>query len=276
MTDATGTAMQLRLLDTTAQLRVDPDAVAGVARLLAPFRVGEHSEPAVIRLSLTHDRDSDLFRAYRDDELLAGANNWAVPFGAAMTALNRQAIDDYTGLALHAGVVAVDGVAIAFPADSGGGKSTLTAACVRDGFEYVSDESLCIDPASAAVVLYPKPLGLSYWSRTQVGLDDSALAFPPGRGEGMATAEDLGSRVATGEIRLAHVVLPVYGSNPAQLAAEPAQTALAALLEHSFNHYKLGERAFMLAAQLANEVQAWTLEYEDPVAAAQLIRSLVS
>ncbi len=40
------------------------------------------------------------------------------------------------------------------------GKTTLTAALVRDGFGYLSDEVAAIDPDSLVVRAYPKSLSL--------------------------------------------------------------------------------------------------------------------
>ncbi len=43
------------------------------------------------------------------------------------------------------------------------------------------------------------------------------------------------------------------------------------LLEMSFNHYKFGAQAFLLAARLANQSTAWRLTYDDPLRAGQLL-----
>ena len=53
--------------------------------------------------------------------------------------------------------------------------------------------------------------------------------------------------------------------------AKCASEAMGELLDKSFNHYKVGERAFHLAAELANGAQAWRLDYSDPRQAAELL-----
>ena len=271
----------LRLLDTTVDLRVDTrDAADGVGLLLAPFVTDEMADVDDRNCFALVDGDhtgieerAGMLLAYRNGKMLGGGGDtWANAFGAMMATLNRQVIKEYGGFALHAGVVSIGGRAIAFPADSGGGKSTLTAACLQAGFDYVSDESLCIDVDSGSVEAYPKPLELSPWSRQQLGIDDGTLAFPADRNEGMVTPVSLGSSIATDPIELSHVVLATFGADRTALVEAPGHVAMATLIEYSFNHYKHGERAFTLAAQLANQVHVWRLDYDDPVAAAQLVK----
>jgi hypothetical protein len=274
-------SFNLKLLDTPVVLRVDtPAAADGVGRLLENFISDESADtPQPDCFALVDgdntglDRRAGILLAYRNSRVIGGGDTWADAFAMLMATLNRKVIEEYRGFALHAGVVASEGKVIGFPADSGGGKSTLTAACLAAGFDYVSDESLCIDVATGSVVPYAKPLGLSRWSREQLGVDEVNLLFPSGDSEGMVLPADLGGSVASDPLELNHLVISEYGpEGKASLAEAPGHVAMAALLEFSFNHFKHGERAFTLAAQLANQVEVWQLEYSDPVAAAALLK----
>lgn len=60
---------------------------------------------------------------------------------------------------VHAGVVAVDGRALLLPGRSHDGKTTLTAALLRAGAAYGSDEYAVLDP-SGRVHPYPRPLAI--------------------------------------------------------------------------------------------------------------------
>ena len=60
---------------------------------------------------------------------------------------------------VHAGAVAHDGRAIIFPGASFSGKTTLTAALVRAGATYLSDEFAVLDP-EGLVHPFPKPLSI--------------------------------------------------------------------------------------------------------------------
>jgi hypothetical protein len=201
------------------------------------------------------------------------------PVGAALarlvTSINRIAINGYDGFATHAAVVARGDLAIALPADSGGGKSTLTAACLLAGLEYVSDEALCVDPADGAVVPYPKPIALSERSVGLLGLRPESLTVPVTGVEGLATPNDLGAMQTAGPLRLAHVVMTRIAEGGVHMHEIAASEAMAALLSYSFNHYKLGEDAFHLAASLASAARAWQLTYSDPGDAAEAIAALL-
>lgn len=62
-------------------------------------------------------------------------------------------------VAIHAGAVVVDGRAVLLPGRSLSGKSTLTAALVRCGATYYSDEFALLDGAGR-VRPYPRPMTL--------------------------------------------------------------------------------------------------------------------
>ena len=72
---------------------------------------------------------------------------------------------------LHAGAVELEGRVIVIAGVSGQGKSTLTAALVRSGFSYVTDELVIIDPSTGFVRPYLKPLDLGAESLKMLELD---------------------------------------------------------------------------------------------------------
>lgn len=149
------------------------------------------------------------------------------------------------------------------PALSGGGKSTLTASLVKTGFGYLSDEAMILDD-DGTVIPYPKPFALSAWSSKVLGIDSE-------NDEWLVTPEDLDGRLHEGPDRLTDIVLSSFGHSETSLTPLPKSSAVAALIQYSFNHYKAPERAFRLATDIAREVRAWQLEYDDPLKAAQLL-----
>jgi len=167
--------------------------------------------------------------------------------------------------AVHAGVVGWDGGILALPAESGGGKSTLTAALVRAGFGYLSDEALVIAD-SGAVVGYPKPFALSQWSAGSLGLKSDGA-------ERLVTPDQLGGGFFAGEGRLTDLVLAEYGHDKTGLHPLPRSQAVAALIRLSFNHYRDPERAFQLSTSVARDLRVWKLDYDHPLDAAELLSS---
>jgi len=176
--------------------------------------------------------------------------------------MNRTALEDAARFAIHSGAIAMGLRTVAIPAESGHGKTTLTAALVKAGFDYLSDEALVFDD-DGSVVPYPKPFALSEWSARKLGV--------PIRGEEtLATASDLGGKVGEGG-RLTDLILSEYGHEYLTLEPLPKSQAVAALIQYSFNHYKDPARAFRIATDVARDLSVWRLEYDDPIEAAEVI-----
>lgn len=207
---------------------------------------------------------------HRAGEAVHAADDLDATLAWLLVELNRAALDGYTGFAAHAGVVARGHRAIAFPARSGAGKTTLTAAAAVAGFSYVSDEALCVDFDTAAVVPYRRALVLSPWSRSAAGLDAvevqslgvGEIAIPPSR---------LGGEPPPSPLRLSDVVVMERRPGPPALVPAPRAEAMAWLLELSFNHYKRPAESFGLCATLARQACAWRLGLSDPADAAALL-----
>jgi hypothetical protein len=186
-----------------------------------------------------------------------------------LAVVNRAGIEHCESFAAHCGVIADDGRGIAFPAKSGGGKSTLVAACLRVGWSYASDEALVADWSSGALRAYAKPLTLHRWT-----LERLHLAGPPaGRQERPVLPQELGAALAEGPLRLAHVVIPRRGAGPALLTAVERGVAATTLLAHSFNHYRRPSDSVLLVSELARRAQVWDLQVDDPLEGALLLRS---
>jgi len=232
-----------------------------LAKLLAEFE--ETSTPARARniIQVTGDEDGEYF-AYQDCARLARGVSREEASAAVVAGLNRAAVEQCTHFAVHSGVAAWPRGMVAIPAESGQGKTTLTASLVRLGFQYASDEALVFD-AGGDVLPYPKPFALSTWSADLLGL-------PRNEGELLITAADLGGTVSEGG-RLTDLVVSEYGHDDLCLQPIPKSQAVAALIQHSFNHYKDPKRAFRLATDVAREVRVWRLEYDDPLEAAELL-----
>ena len=178
--------------------------------------------------------------------------------------VNQAAVDDVAEFAVHAAVLASERRIVAFPAVSGGGKTTLGAAGVLAGLDYLSDEALVIDD-EGRVVPYPKPMALSAWSCETLGLKTTGE-------ETMFTAGDLGGLARTGAGDLTDVVIAGYGGGRLALEPLPPSQAVVELIGKSFNHYKDPERAFRLATQTAQRARVWKLDYDDPTEAVELVR----
>ena len=262
------------ILGTRVRVRSqEPSISRELDRLLGRFQIeGDLPVRPSRTLSVTESEPGAQARLwlYRDCRRIAGAGEPAVVVSQLLAEANRLAVEGYRSFAIHSGVVAKGERVVAFPAQTGGGKSTLTAACVLDGFSYVSDEALCVDLETAEVMPYPRPLGLSPASLDLLGL-------PPATGpssklsESVVNVEEFGGVVSVGSLKLSDVVMAEYGHTEQTLEPVPASEVMTTLLRMSFNSYKRPEASFRLTARLAGEVRGWRLRYDDPRQAAALL-----
>jgi hypothetical protein len=242
-----------------------------VHRLLDAFAIQASPQRPAAFFSIAEAEEAPYRLLLGGEELLAGGQDAILD--RLMAQLNYVALDHCPYLASHAGVVALDDKGIAFPGPSGSGKTTLTAACVQAGFGYLSDEALCISDDSGAVVPYPKPLNV--WPQA---LEKLHVEVAPNRKRPLLlTPGDLGGGFAEPGVALTDVVIRetnVDGTSPdMKLWPVPRAEMLMTLMRNAFNHYKDRRTAFDLAARVAERARAWKLTYDDPVAAASLLRA---
>jgi hypothetical protein len=82
-------------------------------------------------------------------------------------------------LVLHASAVDMGGIALAFAADSGRGKSTLAASIARSGYRIITDDALKFMPSYAELVLAPGHPSLRLWSDSASALLATTLPLAP-------------------------------------------------------------------------------------------------
>ena len=265
--------MRVRLLGSLLEIRADEPVASRLLALLAAHRSGSTDrhgggEKSAVVVS-AHRRERVWTVDGPQGPLQTGSAAHALEL--VLSQLNHCALARCPGFAVHAGVVARDGAALALPASSGAGKSTLVAALLQAGWDYVSDEALVADWATGELLPYPKPLTLLAWSLERLGL----AAPPTGRDERSLDVCELGARVAGPPLRLAHVVVPRRGPGPAALSPLHRAQAAQVLLENSFNHWTDPPAALRTVAALVRGAQTWTLETDDPVEAARVLDGLV-
>lgn len=178
-------------------------------------------------------------------------------------------------LFLHAGVAARAGRALLLPATRDTGKTTLTAALVAAGFDYMSDELGPIDPLTGRVYPFPK----------QMSMDHSSLGFFPGLAERLEDGhelawglrqryvrpEDLGG--STGAAApVGWVVLPTTErTGPARLTPIEGAEAVRAMASNCFNLYRYRDRGVVLLARVTRAARCFRLEGGDPIERAEVL-----
>lgn len=133
-------------------------------------------------------------------------------------------------VAVHAGVVRWRGHGLLLVGDQGAGKSTLTAALVQDGAEYLTDEAAAF--VDGRVVPYLKPLSLSVDSLRVLGLDP--IPGDPTVKRHLR-AEELGGSIGTLPMRVSAVIFPRFLSDAAPQATKIARSeAVLGLADETF------------------------------------------
>jgi hypothetical protein len=185
--------------------------------------------------------------------------------------LTRTLVEHTPLLCIHAGVVAAPDGLIAFPALSGVGKTTLTAALVRGGFDYVSDEALALDRTSGLASPFPRPLSLAgdVWPLVLPERSDP----PPPNYERLVSGSEFG-RVARGPGTVRHILLPARRPGGPQLEAVRRGDVVAELLRRCFNHYVDPAASFSTIVALVRGARVWRARYEQAPDLVPLLRDL--
>jgi len=97
-------------------------------------------------------------RLYREGELLYRTRDYRDLFLFLEWQLCGLAVRSRRYLLLHAGMAARQGRGVVIAGPSGAGKTTLVAALALQGWDYLTDEILVVDPEGPSVVPFPRSL----------------------------------------------------------------------------------------------------------------------
>lgn len=169
---------------------------------------------------------------------------------------------------LHAGAVLTpDRRVVLLTGASERGKSTLVAALVQRGCDYLGEEMTGVRSGTLNTLCYPTPLALDAASRELLGLEPSGSPHThPG---------ELNSDVKflSGEVEpVSEIVLPVFEPGAAFSAARLEHTeALRALLECATNLGRAGDAGFETLCTIAEHVPVTRVVHGDSRALAESI-----
>lgn len=186
--------------------------------------------------------------------------------------LSEYAATTHGWAVLHAGGVrAPAGGIVVLPSVADGGKSTLTAALVRGGWDYLSDEAIGIRHGRMALG-FPKPLRLDPAVRPMIGAPFSP-DFNVSPSVIRHDVERLGG--PAGQVNL--VVFPTFHPGAALMLEElsPLDT-LDALLANTINLARVGQPGLASLCELAESAPAYRLVHGNAIEAAATIEELLS
>lgn len=185
------------------------------------------------------------------------------------------------GLVIHAAALALDGNAVILSAQGGSGKSTLAAWLTADGFQYLTDEVIEIPldlQPSTRLHTFPRSIFLKsgsafIWQERLPQTNsphflrfyDDAAWIDPQLFNPMPPATQAIPRL---------LVFPTYvPESPLQPQKLTAGEALFRILQNVTNARNLPRHGLDAAAQLAQQVQAYSLIYSNLPAASEWLRA---
>ncbi len=161
----------------------------------------------------------------------------------------------------HGGAAAAgkDGDAVVFPGERGRGKSTLVTTLCADGWGYLSDDVLPVDPSSGQVFPFPQTPAV----RTHPGTEMPQEWLWTTRKRDVRLP---GTRIVRSPRPIAAIVFPHYqpGADDAVVGLTPAPAALE-LLASCWNFHEHQEHALQHVSELAVRVPAYRITYSDGV-----------
>lgn len=220
--------------------------------------------------------------AIRGDHILPDALPLPLAQGllAAEMGMNLQlALGERRFLLLHAASVEKDGLGLIMTGESGSGKSTLSALLGANGWRFMGDEFVLLEPETGAMHPFPRPISLKNASiaTLEAILPDNRFgprlsATPKGDIRHLRpNSAAIAAMDKTAVPRL--IVFPRFGHDAAVRDVPPGE-AFVRLTQASTNYTALGERGFGALTRLVTTVPAKAIDYPDTATALELVGSL--
>lgn len=167
--------------------------------------------------------------------------------------VTRRAVDVSPHVCVHAGVVSSEGRGVLIAGDPGAGKSTLTTALVRAGFDYLSDEVAALDVERPRVHPVHRPIVLERAARGSF----PELGERAGPGRLHVAPDEIRSGSIGGPCDVRLIVLRRFvPDRPTELRRLSRAEAVLALGRNVFQLDRLGERGVRALARVAGEAPA--------------------
>ena len=265
-----------RVLSYAFRVRTRVRDISGpVDELLGRFRASGLNGVPTYRIDRSPS-DRTLLEVFLDGECVQRSEGAAALVEFLVWHVSARAIERIDShLALHAAALAHRGRGVVLPAPPDSGKTTLSAALTRAGFEYLSDEAALIDPGDGLVHPFPRPL---WMERPTLEKFPDLLERRPGRARlhYQVLPEELRPGAVGGPCRVRFVVAPAYRPG-STTRLEPMSRAEAIVLlgENSFNLERFGAGGVRLLGELVAGADCYRLPMGDLPSAVAAVRGLV-
>ncbi len=199
---------------------------------------------------------------------------------AAEMAMNLQmALGERRFLILHAASVEKDGKALIITGESGAGKSTLSAILSANGWRFMGDEFVLIDPVGGMAHAFPRPISLKNEAINVVQkLLPNAHYGPIQAGTAKGDIRHLAPNVAAigamhETAKPALILFPRFGSSE-DVREMGTGEIFVRLTQASTNYTVLGEGGYDALTRLVTTVPTRALDYPDTKTALSVVSRL--
>jgi HprK-related kinase A len=220
--------------------------------------------------------------AIRGDHILPDALPLPLAQGllAAEMGMNLQlALGERRFLLLHAASVEKEGRALILTGESGSGKSTLSALLGANGWRFMGDEFVLLEPETGLMHPFPRAVSLKNASiaALEAILPDNRfgprLVSTP-KGDIRHVKPDFAAIAAMDQTALPRLILfPRFGFDAAVRDVPPGEVFVR-LTQASTNYTALGERGFDALTRLVTSVPSKAIDYPDTATALEMVAAL--
>jgi hypothetical protein len=182
-------------------------------------------------------------------------------------------------LVVHAAAACLDGKGLVLPGGEGAGKTTLVAAAVRAGMDYLTDEAALFHPETGEVHPFPRPLCMEtssidlmpdIWDRL------SPEYRYPARTQYPIRFDDLGSGAIGRACRVRSVMALDYRRGAGTVLEEIGRAeAVAVLAQNALNFGSFGGRGLTILKKVVEGAKCYRLQVDHLDEAVDLLMRVV-
>jgi hypothetical protein len=263
--------MQVRNLsfgDSSIEVVTHSDETKAMVGILFKGVPTEGSHLPHARLEISQDRDNG-YRLSRDDkQIYAGGSLAALANSLMDTSIYNLADKCSSGMLFHAACLSWKGKGVILPAQSGHGKTTLSAWLLSNGFDYLTDELVYMPLNSLRAMCFGRPLNVKYGSRDIIdellgdNRDDTSIIRGPIAMLVPPTLIRTDNQPVEPDVSM--IFFPRYRAD-AEFSLEklsPAQTGMS-MMACLVNARNLPGDGFKATVDLARKVPAYSISYPD-------------
>jgi hypothetical protein len=182
-------------------------------------------------------------------------------------------------LVVHAAAACLDGNGLVLPGGEGAGKTTLVAAAVRAGMDYLTDEAALFHPETGEVHPFPRPLCMETSSIDL--MPDIWDRLPhdyryPTRTQYPIRFDDLGSGAIGRACRVRFVMALDYRRGAGTVLQEIGRAeTVAVLAQNALNFGSFGGRGLIILKKVVEGAKCYRLQVDDLDEAVNLLMPMV-